>query len=136
MTRTLSRGLIALAALLLALATALGAVASHALDGALDARALHSFETAVQYQFVHALGLLAIAIYGGRPGQSQLWLVPAALLAVGALFFCGGVYTSSLGGPPWIVSLAPVGGVALIVGWLAVAVVACLPAASDRSGDR
>jgi uncharacterized membrane protein YgdD (TMEM256/DUF423 family) len=115
------RGLMAYACLLLALATALGAIASHALDGRLDAAALHSFETAVRFQFVHALGLMALAIYGERRQTSRLWLLAVLLLAVGILLFCGGVYASSLGGPRMLAALAPTGGVALIVGWLVAA---------------
>ena len=108
----------AAAALLLALATALGAVASHALEGRLDADALHAFGTAVDYQFIHSLGLLAVAIYAaGQPPSKALGLA-ALLLLVGIVLFCGGVYASSLGGPRWIASVAPTGGVCLIAAWL------------------
>jgi uncharacterized membrane protein YgdD (TMEM256/DUF423 family) len=113
--------LMAFAALLLALATALGAVASHALGGSLDADALHAFETAVEYQFIHSLGLLAIAILAERH-PSRALVAAAALLLVGILLFCGGVYASSLDGPRWIAGMAPTGGVSLIVGWLVFAV--------------
>ena len=120
MTTTLSRWLIALAALLLAAATGLGAVASHGLAAILDAAALHSFETAVSYQFIHSLGLIAIAIYGERHPTTKALSVAALLLLAGIVLFCGGVYASSLDGPDWIAALAPTGGVSLIVGWLVV----------------
>ena len=111
------RVLMALAALLLALATALGAIASHALGASLDADALHSFETAVDYQFIHSLGLLAVLILAERQ-RSRPLLIGVALLLAGILLFCGGVYASSLGGPRWIASVAPTGGVCLIAAWL------------------
>ena len=114
------RLLSATGALLLALATALGAIASHALGGTLDAGALHSFETAVEYQFIHSLGLLVAAILLERQPSKPLF-IGAALLLVGILFFCGGVYASSLDGPRWIARLAPTGGVSLIVAWLVIA---------------
>lgn len=121
MSVTLSRILIAIAAALLAAATGLGAVASHALQSALDAAELHAFETAVDYQFVHALGLLGLAIYGERRPGSRLLGVAGILLVAGIVMFCGGVYTSSLEGPGWISSLAPAGGSGLIVAWLVAA---------------
>jgi uncharacterized membrane protein YgdD (TMEM256/DUF423 family) len=111
----------AVAAVLLALATALGAIASHALEGTLDADAIHSFETAVDYQFIHSLGLLAIAILAERQ-PSRLLLLAAFLVLAGILLFCGGVYASSLDGPRWIAGLAPTGGVGLISAWVLVAI--------------
>jgi len=111
----------ALAALLMAVATGLGAYASHGLDTVLDARALGSFETAVQYQFIHSLGLIGIAIYGERHPETRWLSLAGLLLAVGILLFCGGVYASSLDGPGWLAGLAPTGGISLIAGWLVVA---------------
>jgi uncharacterized membrane protein YgdD (TMEM256/DUF423 family) len=111
----------AAAALLLAIATALGAVASHALEGRLDADALHSLGTAVDYQFIHSLGLLTLAIYAAGQKTSKPLGLAALLLLAGILLFCGGVYASSLDGPGWIARLAPTGGVSLIAGWLLVA---------------
>jgi uncharacterized membrane protein YgdD (TMEM256/DUF423 family) len=122
MNRRLARCLIAIAALLLAIATALGAIASHALDSVLDAGALRAFETAVDYQFVHALGLAMLALYAERQAASTLFVLAAALLTCGILLFCGGVYASSLDGPGWIAGLAPTGGLALIAGWLVVGI--------------
>jgi uncharacterized membrane protein YgdD (TMEM256/DUF423 family) len=122
MSMTMARTLIALAALLMAVATGLGAYASHGLDSVLDARALGSFETAVQYQFIHSLGLIGIAIFGERH-RDRRWLALAGLLlTVGILLFCGGVYASSLDGPDWLAGFAPAGGISLIAGWLVVVI--------------
>jgi uncharacterized membrane protein YgdD (TMEM256/DUF423 family) len=131
MPRKLSHLLIALAALLLATATALGAVASHALDSALDEAALRAFETAVDYQFIHSLGLLALAIYGERQPQTKLLSAAGVLLFAGIVLFSGGVYASSLAGPGWIAGLAPAGGTTLIVAWLVAAVAALRAFGSD-----
>jgi uncharacterized membrane protein YgdD (TMEM256/DUF423 family) len=116
------RILIAAAALLMAIATGLGAWASHGLAASLDASALGSFETAVTYQFVHAAGLLATAIYGERRERAKLLGLAGVVLLGGIVLFCGGVYASSLAGPGWIAGLAPAGGIGLIVGWLLVGV--------------
>jgi uncharacterized membrane protein YgdD (TMEM256/DUF423 family) len=122
MSTQTARTLIAVAALLMAVATGLGAYASHGLETVLDTRALGSFETAVQYQFIHSLGLIGIAIYAERHRETRWLSLAGLLLAIGILLFCGGVYASSLGGPGWISGLAPTGGISLIAGWLVVAV--------------
>ena len=51
-----------LAALLLALATLIGAVGAHALKGRLSADRYEVLQTALQYQFFHALGLMALGV--------------------------------------------------------------------------
>jgi uncharacterized membrane protein YgdD (TMEM256/DUF423 family) len=101
----------------LLVATVGGALGAHALT-ALDARALHSFETAVEFQFFHGLGLIALALVGLR-GIGGRWLWTSAwLIAVGTLLFSGSIYLKTLGAPAGIVGIAPYGGVAIMVGWL------------------
>ncbi|HUQ51230.1 MAG TPA: DUF423 domain-containing protein [Gammaproteobacteria bacterium] len=105
----------------LLVATMAGAVGSHALTFA-DAQAQRSFETAVQFQFFHGLGVVAIVLLGlaGRGGfvrGAAAWLMLA-----GTLLFCGSIYARALGAAPSIVALAPYGGVMFMVGWLAFAV--------------
>jgi len=98
-------------------ATVGGAVGSHVLTS-LDERALHSFETAVQFQFFHGLALIALALVGLRGiGGRWLWIA-AWLIAAGMLLFSGSIYAKTFGAPPGIVSVAPYGGVAIMVGWL------------------
>ena len=98
-------------------ATVCGAVGSHVLTS-LDERALHSFETAVQFQFFHGLALIALALVGLRGiGGRWLWIA-AWLIAAGMLLFSGSIYAKTFGAPPGIVSVAPYGGVAIMVGWL------------------
>ena len=105
----------------LLLATIAGAVGSHALTFA-DAQALRSFETAVQFQFFHGLGVIATVLVGlaGRGGRVRA--AAAWLMIVGTVLFCGSIYARALGVSPGIVSAAPYGGVAFMVGWLAFAV--------------
>jgi uncharacterized membrane protein YgdD (TMEM256/DUF423 family) len=122
MTTLTARALIAIAAVLMAVATGLGAYASHGLDNLLDAAELRSFETAVNYQFIHALGLIGVAIYGEHHPEANWLSLAGLLLCLGIVLFCGGVYASSLDGPGWLSGLAPTGGISLIVGWLVVAI--------------
>jgi uncharacterized membrane protein YgdD (TMEM256/DUF423 family) len=113
--------LLSLAALSLLVATAAGAVGSHALAFP-DDRALRSFETAVQFQFFHGLGVVAIILLGIEGAGGKARAFAAWLMLAGAALFCGSIYARALGADPGIVAVAPYGGVAFMVAWLALAV--------------
>ena len=52
----------------------------------------------------------------------MIWLARAAqLFAVGVVLFCGALYALAFGGPRWMGMVAPLGGLAMITGWLALA---------------
>ena len=108
------------ACLVAALAVAAGAFGAHALKGRLDADALALWKTAVDYQFWHALGLLALAMMRGP--RSALATVAASLLLAGIALFSGSLYALALGAPRLVGVLTPFGGVALIAGWLCLAI--------------
>ena len=114
------RLLLSAAGVSLLLATIAGAVGSHALP-LVDEQALRSFETAVQCQFFHGLGVIAIVLVGltGRGGSVRA--AAAWLMLAGTLLFCGSIYARALGAAPGIVGVAPYGGVAFMVAWLAFA---------------
>lgn len=118
--QTHAKILLSLAAVSLLLATIAGAVGSHALTFA-DAQALRSFETAVQFQFFHGLGVVAIALVGLAGTGGTLRAGAAWLMLGGTVMFCGSIYARALGVSPGIVAVAPYGGVAFMVGWLAFA---------------
>jgi uncharacterized membrane protein YgdD (TMEM256/DUF423 family) len=115
------RRLCALAALLLALATALGALAAHRLNGRLSADQAAVLQTAVQYQFFNALGLLALGGLIERWPRRTL-RAAGALLTVGVVLFSGSLYLLLTGAPAIVGVLTPLGGIALILGWLLAAV--------------
>jgi uncharacterized membrane protein YgdD (TMEM256/DUF423 family) len=112
--------LLTAAGLSLLVATAAGAVGSHALPLA-DEQALRSFETAVLFQFFHGLGVVAVTLVGleGRGGRVRA--AAAWLMLAGTLLFCGSIYARTLGAAPGIVGVAPYGGIAFMLGWLAFA---------------
>ncbi len=106
-------------ALLGAVGVIAGAFGAHGLKSRLDADALQSFETAVRYQLVHALGLLLVGALN-RTGLAGL--SPATwLFVIGTLLFSGSIYALVLGGPRWLGPVTPLGGALLIAGWIAVA---------------
>ena len=118
--KTPAKVLLSLAALSLLLATVAGAVASHALAFP-DERALRSFETAVQFQFFHGIGVIAIVLAGLDGAGGKLRAIAAWLMLAGTALFCGSIYARALGVQPGVVAAAPYGGVAFMVGWLALA---------------
>jgi uncharacterized membrane protein YgdD (TMEM256/DUF423 family) len=98
----------------------MGAFAAHALRDTLDAHSLELWRTAVQYQFVHALALIGVAIAADDHPSLAARFAGSAFL-IGILLFSGSLYVLALGGPHGFGLLAPVGGTALIAGWAALA---------------
>lgn len=111
------------AALSGATAVALGALGAHALRGILDDRSLSIWHTAVEYQFGHALVLLAVGLLA-RERVSVSLRCSAFAFSLGSVLFCASLYALALGAPRWIGAVTPLGGIAFIVGWLALAVFA------------
>ncbi len=113
MHNELSRFPLFAGAVLATLGVALGAFAAHGLRAVLDQNALAWWQTAVQYQMWHAIGLIAL-------GAARLprTLLPALLLAAGTVIFAGTLYAMALGGPRWLGAITPIGGSLMIAGWL------------------
>jgi len=100
-----------------------GAFGAHALKARLDPDALAVFETAARYQLVHALALLGCAwIAREWPGRAASASV--ACFTVGIVLFSGSLYALGLTGIRMLGAITPIGGVFLLLGWLAVAVAA------------
>jgi uncharacterized membrane protein YgdD (TMEM256/DUF423 family) len=107
-------------ALLGALAVAAGAFGAHALKDRLSPDLASTYELAVRYQMYHALALLAVGVVLARfPG----WAVQVAgwLFLAGTLIFSGTLYLLVLTGTRWLGAITPIGGTALLLGWLALA---------------
>jgi uncharacterized membrane protein YgdD (TMEM256/DUF423 family) len=98
-------------------AVALGAFGAHALRGVVDDHGLEIWHTGVEYHFWHALALFA-AVIGLPPGRAKS--VAMTLFALGIVLFSGSLYALALGAPRLVGLVTPVGGVAFIVGWVAV----------------
>lgn len=106
----ISRGLAAFGALACGLAVALSAYASHALEG----QAAHRVGLAALFAFGHGLALLLLAPTAGR------WRLAALLVScVGLLLFAGSLLGAALWAAP--TTLAPAGGLLLMLGWLMIA---------------
>jgi uncharacterized membrane protein YgdD (TMEM256/DUF423 family) len=114
---------ILIGALLAALAVALGAFGAHALKAMLLAAGRYeTYQTAVQYHFYHALGLIALGALGQLFPERRL-AVAGWLMLLGCLLFSGSLYVLCFTGATWLGAVTPLGGLAFIGawGWLAYA---------------
>jgi len=109
------------AALALALAVMLGAFGAHALKSRLAPDLLAIYQTAVQYHFWHALGLLAVALLMLHFPDAPLLGWAAWLIVAGLVLFSGSLYLLARTGQRWLGAVTPLGGVAFIAGWLMLA---------------
>jgi len=105
------------------LAVLAGAFGAHALRHRLEPGLLAVFETAVRYQLYHALALLAAAWLLDRTGQPAARLA-AWLFVAGIVVFSGSLYVLALSGLAWMGAVTPLGGLALIAGWVSLATAA------------
>lgn len=95
-----------LAALSGAMAVAAGAFGAHGAQGP----AVEWLKTGGHYQLVHAVAALVALQLGARG--------PAGLFVGGGLVFAGTLYLMALGLPRWLGAVTPIGGAAMILGWL------------------
>ena len=115
------------AAILGALAVALGAFGAHTLKKILSDKYLEVFETAVRYQFYHVFALIAVGILLKEfPNNQLVW--SGRLFCFGILIFSGSLYLMTLleamgkQGFQWLGAITPLGGLCLIAGWIMMAV--------------
>ena len=116
-----ARLLLLLGAVNMLLVVLLGAFGAHGLKAVLAPERLTVYQTAVQYHALHGLGLLALG------GVALHWESPwprraAWLLVAGIGLFCGSLYVLSVTGVRWLGLITPFGGMAFILGWLALAI--------------
>ncbi|SDE53058.1 DUF423 domain-containing protein [Kordiimonas lacus] len=104
-----------------AVATGLAAVGAHALPASTPEAEKAMFAMATQFHLFHALALLGLAALSASSGNLPRIHIPVWLFQIGILAFSGSLYVRILLGPGslgvfhWI---TPLGGLALIAGWL------------------
>jgi len=106
----------------MALGVGMGAFGAHGLRGRLDAYSMSVYERAVFYHFLHALGIMIVAVLartnvisasGGR--------LVAILFLFGIIVFSGSLYALATSGVRAFGAITPIGGLAFIAGWLLLA---------------
>ena len=116
-----ARTVLAMAGLTGALGVGLGAFGAHALAARLSPADLATFETGARYQMFHAVALLGVGAWLDRHPAGRLqWAARA--FGLGVLIFSGSLYALVLTGHRWLGAVTPIGGVALIAGWILVMV--------------
>lgn len=112
----IERRLVTAGAALGGLAVVLGAFGAHALGPRIGPEALGWWQTGVEYQMWHALAVVGLGLFGLR------WTrLPAWLFAAGIVVFSGTLYAMALGAPRWLGAVTPLGGLAMIAGWIVLA---------------
>ncbi len=95
-------------------AVLVGAFGAHSLKAVLDTKPLEWMETAVRYQSIHALALIACGLLPYSNGVKRT----AILFCSGVIAFSGSLYIMALTGITLLGIVTPVGGVLLIGGWI------------------
>jgi len=99
------------------LTVALGAFGAHALAASLTPKLQATYQTAVEYQGLHTLATLAIALLALHYPASR-WLPRAGwLMLLGILLFSGSLYLLVLTGIRALALVTPFGGLTLLLGW-------------------
>lgn len=119
----MERTFLVLGALSAGISVAAGAFGAHALKARLSADLLAVFETGARYQMFHALAILAVALAWPRfAGPLLAWA--GWLFAAGTVLFSGSLYALALTGIRALGAVTPIGGVAFLAGWVALAAAA------------
>lgn len=114
----MDRTFLGLGALLGMLGVIFGALGAHLVQANDSHRLFTIYETAVHYQFYHALGLMLIGISAAHL-KARGWLRAAGwLMFAGVILFSGSLYMVTLFGFRPLAMLTPFGGTAFIVSWL------------------
>jgi uncharacterized membrane protein YgdD (TMEM256/DUF423 family) len=101
--------LVACCALSGAVAVLGGAFAAHGASGA----AADWLRIGGQYEGLHAVAALVALQFGHRRA--------AVVLLGGSMLFAASLYALALGAPRWAGAITPVGGIAMVAGWLLLA---------------
>src|SRR5512133_711407 len=119
-SRPVDRVFLALGAASAFVSVAAGAFGAHALKARLSVDLLAVFETGARYEMYHALALVAVAWAASRwPGSSAA--LAGWLFVAGTVLFSGSLYALALTGVRALGAITPIGGVAFLAGWLALA---------------
>ena len=112
----MTQPLVALGAINGGIAVAAGALGAHGLRERLSEHALQVYETRVRYQMYHALAMVLCAVIATSGARTAGWLFQA-----GIVVFSGSLYTLALTDAKWLGAITPIGGLAFLAGWAALA---------------
>jgi uncharacterized membrane protein YgdD (TMEM256/DUF423 family) len=129
---SIARRWILIGAALGAIGVGLGAFGAHVLPDVLGrlgyvgddlARRIGLFETAIRYQMLHAIAMVLVGLVLERQDRPA-WRFAGWAFLIGVLLFSGLLKVMTFAGPQWnwLGMVVPIGGISMIMGWLALAV--------------
>ena len=101
------------------LAVVMGAFAAHGLQHRLDDYGMRIWQTAVQYQVMHALALVALGLLEAQ--RARTFRASHWCFGLGIVLFSGSLYALALSGVKALGMITPFGGTLFLAGWLALA---------------
>lgn len=107
-----------LGGIMMFLAVALGAFGAHALKAKLTPDRLKNFQTGIQYQIAHGLGLLLLGTLQEKAVNLSQITLSGWLLTAGIILFSGSLYVLSLTGMRKLGVITPLGGLCFLAGWV------------------
>lgn len=113
----MSRPFFIIASLLGFLGVATGAFGAHVLRDSLSLSQQEIFETAVRYHLYHTFALI-VAAWALEKYEQQYFVKAGWLFVAGVALFSGSLYILVITGQQWLGAVTPVGGLALLAGWL------------------
>jgi uncharacterized membrane protein YgdD (TMEM256/DUF423 family) len=125
--------LISAGSLLCAFAVALGAFGAHVFAPTFTQLELDTYRTAVQYQFMHAIGMILAGVLARWLERSSLCAAAGFAFLIGVFLFSFSLYALVLFDLKWLGAIAPAGGLAFMVGW-SLLMWACYSGWSGNSG--
>lgn len=112
------------------LSIALGAFGAHGLEENVSEHLLEVFETGARYHMYGALGLMVIALLAKQINGGKLLLNGARLIFAGIVLFSGSLYAMTLTEVSKLGIITPIGGVAMLAGWV------CVIVSAIKSGQK
>lgn len=95
----------------------MGAFGAHGLKAVISPEMMAIYQTAVNYQMWHALGLLAIGIiHQQMPDRMISWA--GWFMFTGIVIFSGSLYLFAILNLPWLGMITPFGGACFLLAWL------------------
>lgn len=113
-----SQTILAIGALSAFMAVALGAFGAHGLKTILTEAQLGTYQTAVEYQFYHALALLLVAAISFQFPAATALKWAGILFMTGIILFSGSLYLLVFTDIKILGAITPLGGLAFLAGWL------------------
>lgn len=119
----MNRTFLVMGAVFAFLAVGIGAFGAHALESYFNANPSReaTYQTAVQYQMFHVVGLLVVAWMDGRQ-PTRLTRTAGWLFVAGTLLFSGSLYLLATLQIGVFGAVAPLGGLSFLSGWALVGV--------------